>query len=103
MAALHEQARAWERELGRDRVWSVVVHLSGSEPPEHFEARLREALSGKVAVARAGGILQASLAPVQDGEGLRVALEALFPGARVQVFASGRQVTVFAGAAAAAR
>jgi hypothetical protein len=103
MAALHEQTRTWEKELGRDRVWSVVVHLAGSEPPERFESRLREATSGKVAMARTGGLLHASLVPVRDAEDLRVALESLFPGARVEIFASGRRVTVFAGAAATAR
>jgi hypothetical protein len=103
MAVLHERARAWEKERGRERVWSVVVHLSGGEPPEHFEARLREATSGEVVVARVGGLLHARVAPVEDGERLRVALETLFPGARVQLLASGRQVTVFARPAATSR
>jgi predicted RNA binding protein with dsRBD fold (UPF0201 family) len=54
-------------------------------------------------VARVGGLLHARVAPVEDGERLRVALETLFPGARVQLLASGRQVTVFARPAATSR
>jgi hypothetical protein len=100
MSVLHERARAWEKEHGRERVWSVVVHLSGSEPPERFEARLREAVSGEVAATRTGGLLHASLAPVGDGERLRAALEDLFPGATVQMAANSRRATVFARPAA---
>ena len=95
VAAFYGRTRAWEKEQGRDRVWSVVVHLAGGEPPERFDERLRAALSGEVATARVGGLLHASVAPLEDGERLRAALEELFPGARVQMFASGRRVTVF--------
>ena len=95
MSALLERTRVWQKEQGRERVWSVVVHLSGNEPPERFEARLREATSAEVVVARTGGLLHASLAPVEDGERLRAALLDLFPGARVQVSSNVRRITVF--------
>lgn len=104
MAALHQKRGAWEARFGRGRVWTVVVHLGGAEPPAEFEARLRRLVAGKdggeIVVARMGGLLQAGLAPCEDAGALRVALEGLFPGARVQLAEGSRQATVFASAPA---
>ena len=98
MSALHERRMAMQKEHGRERVWSVTVHLSGAEPPADLEARLGALAGGRggAVVGRMGGLLQASVAPVEDGERLRAVLTEAFPGARVDLFAAGRQVTVFA-------
>lgn len=107
MTAYYDQKRTWEREFGRERVWSVVVHLSGAEPPANFEARLRALVAtksgGGAVVGRTGGIAHASVAPLDNEAPLRAALVELFPGARVQVVAAGRQATVFAAPSGAPR
>lgn len=99
MTVFYEQRRAWERRFGRERVWSVVVHLSGGNPPENFESSLRALVAanseGGAVVGRTGGVAHASVAPLENGDALRVALERLFPGSRVQLVAAGRQATVF--------
>lgn len=98
MSVLFEKRRAWETQYGRERVWSVVVHLGTGEPPQDFEAslgKLTSAAGGGVATARTGRMVQACLAPLEDSERLSGVLAELFPGARVQVSTGLRQVTVF--------
>lgn len=98
-SAMHDRGEAWARQYGRDKVWGFTVHLAGAEPPSDIDARLGKLVptgTDGVALARMGGMLQARLAPMDNGERLGAVLGELFPGARVQVFAPGRQVTVFA-------
>lgn len=97
---LQETKRDWETRFGRERVWNIVVHLSGKEPPADFESRLRTLVKdsdgGGVFVSRTGGLLEASLAPNDDAATIEAALKALFPEARVQRHPSTTRFVVFA-------
>jgi hypothetical protein len=96
---LMEKKRLWGVRFGREKVWSVVVHLGAKEPPAELEMRLGSmvpvASDGGVFVVRSGGILEAALAPLDDGEKLTAGLAALFPGAKVQAIPHGSRVVVF--------
>lgn len=99
MNRFYQKRSGLEARFGRGKTWSVVVHLAGSEPPTDLESKLGELAQkndGDVAVARMGGMVHATLAPIGDAGALTKTLEGLFPGAQVQVMDPARQAVVFA-------
>jgi hypothetical protein len=96
---LLEKRRTWESSLGRQQVWSIVIHLAGKEPPadlqEQLQALVKNSTNGGVAISRVGSVIEITVAPLKSAPPLENVLKTLFPTGRMQSHQNTRRFVVF--------